>query len=404
MSRRVKWLILAGMILSIPAFASQTPLYDIQVEAVREGWSADLHRQMGDQLVQIGDWVGAVAHWESANLQNPDELARLVEAYFVLQRWDDAVTLLRQIIDAQPNNAWARYNLGLLVAPSNPLEAEEHLLIAQRSGTYADDVTAVLNILRENFSPVRLGLWFSQQDRWDLAEHAFRHAALIDDEVAPAYVALAREQQNKSGADWMIYALEIAPQNPQVYYVYGLYLRRIGETDASVNAFIHALTFNPYNPAYYAELGTAYRLVGNYFSAEDMFRLAVEYSSNDPLFAEMLAVFYAEEGYHLTSDRLDQLQQSRANLPPDPNLRASFGWTLHRLGDSAEGLIEIDAALALEPDNAQALYYKAQVLIEINDVVAATPVLERLASGGSEFATWAQETLTNLPEVTAEPE
>ncbi|PJF21385.1 MAG: hypothetical protein CUN56_11370 [Phototrophicales bacterium] len=389
------------MILCIPVFASQQILYDSQVAAIQYGWSADLHWQVGEQLARRDDWRGAVAHWESANPQTPDQLARLVDAYMILQRWDDAITRLRQIITLQPDHTWAHYHLALLIAPSNPLEAEQHLMLAQRSDTYTDDITTLLDLLHHNFSPVRLGLWFSQQERWDLAEHAFYHAALIGDPVAAAYVALAREQQNKNGADWMTYALDHAPQNAQVYYVYGLYLRQIGDLDESVSAFITALTFDPFNPAYNAELGVAYQRVGAYFNAENMFRLAVQYSDNDPLFAEMLAAFYAQEGYRLTPDRLERLQQSRANLPPDPTLRAGFGWALHQLGDSAGGLIEVEAALALEPDNEQALYYKAQILIDMGNIPAAIPILQRLAAQGS---TWAQDTLTRLPEVTDEPE
>ena len=380
------------LLLLIPAIAqTSSPTYDIQVQAVQHGWTPELHHQMGDQLAASGDWIGAVAHWENANLQAADDLAKLVEGYFVLQRWDDSISLLRQIITLEPENTWAQFYLGQLIAAANPLEAETYLIAAQRSNTYSQQATDLLNVLQENFAPLRVGLWFSQNEQWDLAEYAFRHAALLGDEVAPAYVALAREQQNKSGADWMTYALEIAPQNAQVYYVYGLYLRRLGDTETSVSALEAAVTFDPLNPAYYAELATAYRLIGSYFKAEGMLRLAVDYSGHDPLFEELLAVFYAEEGYQLTDDRLAQLQQSQANLPPDPALRASFGWTLHSLGDSEAGLIEVDAALALEPDNPLALYYKAQILIETNNLEAALPIIEQLAAGNSEFATWASE-------------
>ena len=386
-------------------------LYRVEAEAARDGWSAARQRQAGDLRYTLGDLPGAVANWSLAADADPARLEQLARAHVTLERWPDAVDTLERLIAAQPDHAWGHWQLGMLLAAFDPWRASTHLRQAAREPVYAADATALVEVLASDTGDplisMRVGLALSEMRRWSLAEQAFQQAARIGYPFpeALAYAALARERQGKDGGPWMRQALTLGVNVPQVQFVHGLQRRAAGEYEASRDAFIQAVRLDPNNPAYFSELGTAYHLLFDYERAQRWLRMAVQISDDDPRFQERLAVFYAQEGYHLPAVDVEYLRQTADSIPPDPDLLAGLAWALYTTGDDNRALAQLDVALDLMPDHAQALYYKAQILLARGDLAAARPLVERLARQPSPHTDWAESALlTRFPAAPATDE
>jgi tetratricopeptide (TPR) repeat protein len=122
----------------------------------------------------------------------------------------------------------------------------------------------------------------------------------------------------------------------------------------------------------------------------------VQLSGDDPKFRTLLALFYADEAGNLTPAGLDTLRRTSVLLPNDPDVRAGFGWALYSMGQTEQGLAEIEIALKIAPDNPRALFYKAKILIAQNQKEAALPLLKRVVELKSYFAADAQQILDEL--------
>lgn len=367
-------------------------LYRIESEAAREGWTPEHHVQAGDLRRELGDLTGAVAHWEAAGGQ----VDRLAMAYLTLQRWPEAVLALMQQAERDPDSAWLNYQLGIILAGVNPMAAEPYLRAVLRTPDYAPVAVELLDAIQaEPLVNMRVGMVLAAHHLWPQAELAFTQAAALDYPYpeAMAYVALARRVQGKPAETWMVQALALGADVPQVYYLYGLHLRANGLYEESLDALRVAVRLDPQNPAYYAEMGTAYRLLFDYTQAEYWLRVALAVSDEDPVFQTMLASFYAEEGYHLTPESLAFMQAVGEYLPADPALFASYGWALYSLGDVTRGGQAIDAALSMAPENPTALHYKARFLLDQDRQDEALRYVRSLARLDSPYRDWAQSEL-----------
>ncbi len=362
-------------------------LYQIEVQAAQIGWTPDSLKLAGYLWRDMGDVTRALPYWEAAALSLPDDVAlvrSLAQAYVDLQRWPQARDMLGRLVALAPDDHWAHYQLGLVLAAFDPHAAEAHLLEVLYDPFYAEDAEALLQVLEDNSSDrlvsLHVGITLSGLELWPYAELAFERASNLAQPFAEllAYTGLARDRQGKDGSAWMEQAVALDPQNPQVLYLLGLHLRSVDDLEGSLEALIQAVSLTPQNPAFYAELGTAYRLTGNLTQAEHWLQVAVWVSDNDPEFLRLLALFYAEESYNLTSAGMGALNELAVQLSDDPDLKAAFGWALHTVGETLTGLAQIEDALTIAPDNPRALYEKARIFLEISREDEAVDLLRRV--------------------------
>lgn len=376
-------------------------LYQIEVRANISGWTDSLHWQAGLAHATLGDLHAAAAHWQQANLQSTERLRRLGQVHIDLNQWGPAVDTLERLLTLDPANDWAHFQLGVLLAASDPSRAMQHLVAVPFGSRYEVVVgRAATAIVTDDvvLNAMRIGLLLLSEDVPYAAELAFQYAAVLAHPYpeALAYVGLAREQQGKDGSQAMESAVRLDPDAAPVQYLYGLYLRARDELEASRNALLIAATIEAANPAYYAELGEAHRLLAEYQAAEIALIRAADLSDQDEQYRGLLAVFYAREGYHLNEDSLAVARSLSDNLPPDPALRASFAWMLHSLGDSRQALIEAQNALALDGEHPEALYVQASILIDMGENEAAIPILERIAAMDTQFNETVRTLLNDL--------
>lgn len=369
-------------------------LYQIEAGAAQSGWTPDLHRRAGNLERDLGELTNAVAHWEIAMTAFPNDILlyqELASAYLELQRWPDAADTLTHLLEFTPDNSWAHFHLGLVKAAFDPITAANHLNKAASDSTYVDRAAAILAVLNNNPSDplisMRVGSVLLDLNLWPYAELAFQHANDLNPPYpeALAYIGLARDHQGRDGSTFIEQAVTVAPQNAPVRFLQGLHLRHVGDPSGSLKALIQATVLDPQNPAMYTELSAAYRNIGDLPRAEYWLKMAVALSGNDPQFQELLAVFYSEESINLTSEGVTALGETTGLLPNNPDVKASFGWALHSIGESEAGIAEINAALELAPDNARGLYYKAQIELQTGNIEEAQRLFERLAQMESPY-------------------
>ncbi len=386
-------------------------LYHIEAQAAQTGWTPVLFRLAGNLWRDMGDMTRAVRYWEAALPDIDDNifLARAIaQAYLDMQRWTEARDALTRLLDLSPEDLWAHYQLGLLLAPFDPQAASQHLWYVVDDPAYADVSRALLLLLAADpddpLISLRVGIRLAELELWPYAELALTAippASLDGDSLeaeALAYAGLARDKQGKDGSQLIQQALALEPENPQVIYLYGLHLRTQEEYQASLDMFVQAVALDPENPYYYADLATAHRLVGHLAQAEQLLKQAAAISGYAPEFLELLALFYADEAYNLSPETVNDLLQLAEAMSDNPDILAAFGWALHLVGETEAGLVQLDAALAINPDHPLALYNKARILVDEGDIDNALPYLRRVAASDSEYADDAQRILIGIGE------
>jgi tetratricopeptide (TPR) repeat protein len=276
-------------------------LFQVEASAAREGWTATRHEQAADLWDQLGDPNRAVAHWGAAARLQPTEvgLRRLATALLSLQRWAEAEAALSELLQLAPDDAWAAYQRGLLLAPTNPTQAVEWLQQASADVNFVAAARELTELTAGDATDpekvMQIGLWLAGRELWSQAERAFGQAAALDEQFAEAwaYRGLARDHQQKVSAPDFAQALALAPGSAHVQFIYGLHLRLNGQDAGSLTAFSTAVRLDPTNPAYAAELGLAYQVMGNLVQAREWLLRAVDLSNSDVRFQELLNRFDA---------------------------------------------------------------------------------------------------------------
>lgn len=376
----------------------QQALYHVHRLALQTGWTPQTHRLAGDLWRAMGDPNRALTHWEFAQ---PDAgLWRVMASFYMQQeRWGRALDAIEASLGTEPNDAWANFHAALILAPGDPVAAQAYLQrVAANENPYSTDALRLL----QNWQDLNDDAAFVVATRladlrlWAFAEQAFR-MVVAQTPPAPeamAFVGLMRDQQGEDGRMWVQRAVALAPGNADVRYVQGLHLRQIGHYDESADVLLQAITLAPENPLLYAELGMTYRQMGLMEEAAEWVEVALDISEDAPEMRRIVNDFYAEQAAFLPRDATQTLaQQAQGN---DPAVLSAYGWALHNIGESQQGLVQIDRALDLRPGYPRALYDKARILIATENA-AARPLLEELAQGSSEYAQSAQLLLERLP-------
>lgn len=390
-------------------------LYHVEALGARYGWSSDLYQTAGDLWMQIDDPQRAVEYWRLAQTDEPNPvlLRSIAEVQIERQAWVPAVDTLTALVASGPDDTWANYHLGLILAPFDSLRAQRYLQQAAIDPRYSELARALRILLLENREadalsdqsiPMLVGLLLVEYEQWAYAAPAFEHANTVSiatsgrqQPEALAYLSLALDRQGMDGSAAIAEAVQLRPSDAQIRFLQGLHERHRENYQASLNAMIQAAALAPDNPALYAEIGTAYRLVDDLEAAEYWFQTAVAFSDDDPQFEEMLRLFYAEEAYYLGDSGLDALNERLLGSPDDPDLLASWGWAWHQLGDLDTALEQLDRSLEISPNNPRALYYKARILLDTDgDVALARELLTQVVNANDIFASEAERILVTM--------
>lgn len=379
-------------------------LYHHERWVAREGWNADARQVSAALWREMGDFSRSVPYLEGVATADADlsTLRQLAEHALQTGAWGEAYHWMERMLVLAPQHRWATFQTGILLAPLYPDEARNRL--GRITGD--DDEAALAQTIMNAFDDPQVGAPASSTvgailasaGYWAQAEHAFLQAA-ADFYLFPeamAYVGLMRAYQGKDGAAWLEVALRNnQDDNPNIYFIEGLYYRVLDDFARSEAALIFAITLSPDNPAFYAELGNTYRLKGDLDEAAYWLEAAVGLSGNDANLRTLLDQFYETEAYLLPPELVALLRPDTFQADPSLALTAS-GWALHLAGESAAGLRALEEALVLNPQNIRAQYDKARILLETGRPAEARPLLAAIATGTTIYARDAARLLERL--------
>ncbi|MDX2078636.1 MAG: hypothetical protein SFZ02_19550 [bacterium] len=308
-------------------------LYHIQSQAQQTGWTDDLNQLAGDIYFQMNNLASAVVYWERANLTGATRLELLAQSYIQLQQWENATSALFRLLNFDPTNEWAMWHYSVLMIMNMDADMIEQgqarfqSLLA--SPDFAPSATAILQVITSDVGQaeksLQLGLILANVDRWDLAELAFQLAlvndVILNDGVGAremGYIAFSRYMQGKPVLDWFMRALQADPLNDQANYLYGTYLRGVGELDASLDALVRAISQNPNNPAYYIELGLTYYAKNDVQQGDYWLQFARDIADDSEIINTIIDDFYAQRQSEVFDfDALQALLDATPEITPE---------------------------------------------------------------------------------------
>ncbi len=310
---------------------------------------------------------------------DPAALRELAQHAIEQLDWGQAEALLAALVAMIPDDAWAFYQLGLIVSPQNPDYAADYLTRAALNPEYAVRAESVRAVLSEyKTSPTatahtKLGVTLTGLGEWPFAERVLQMALDMNavNPTALVYRGFVRDQQGRDGLPDIEAARAMSPNDPVVYYMLGMHWRLAGESHAAFEAFERAYWLDPENPALAAEVGISWQELSEFTLAEEWLRRAVELAPDDVRWQTMLATFYADTGFHLDLIGLPYIQDVAARVPGEVSVRASLGWAYAQTGDLTRAYDELSAAIGLDPANSRARYYFGAILEQRGDIEGA---------------------------------
>ena len=300
-----------------------------------EGWLT-----LGDAYQKRGQLSHAVDAWQKAMPLAP-AASSLATAERSLGNFIKAIEYWRISITLEPGKATPHYELGLLLAATEPKQALPELMRADQLNLELDkpvqSLRTALNIAfqsdDEAYQLVVSGRALAALDQWDLAGEAFRRATLKNPDYAEAWAWLgeAKQQLGMDGHIQIDKALSLNPGSTIVSGLYGMYLQRQGQPAAARTAFQKAADLEPGDPVWQMALGSASAQTGDLVAAYGYYLQAVHLAPEDPSTWRALAAFSLAYSVDVKDAGLPAAQKL-VGLAPDE-------WQSYDLAGQAEFLL-----------------------------------------------------------------
>jgi tetratricopeptide (TPR) repeat protein len=267
-------------------------------------------------------------------------------------------TLWRTVVDVNPDNSRARYNLGVAlvregdpagaaeqfarVLQVNPDHAEAHTnlgLICVGRGHMTEAIQHYRDALRVNpdhaIAHANLGLALAHDGKLDEAMHHYKEALRINPDYPLAHFALglALEERGewRDAADAFAHAVRAKPDYAEALNEWGQVEVRLGRPEEAVSHYEAAVASNPmYAPAY-DNLGVAQGLLGRHDEALLSILKAVRLQPMAAKYACDLALAYQDKGQQRAADLV-----YRQGVSLDPTWLKSLNETAWRLATNAD--------------------------------------------------------------------
>ena len=361
-----------------------------------EGWVA-----WGDVNYLSGDPKRATAIWEQALEEvTPSEhlYSRLAEIYQSRGEISRAAETLQKYASVHPEDASARYHLGLLLTVSDPDRALTELLSASQRDPQLDPAvqtlrTALSLAAIEDSASMRsvvIGRGLGLVSEWQLARIAFEEAVLLDEENADAWAWLgeAKHQMGMSeeGNTEFEQALALNPNSSTVRGLRGLYFQRVGNFREALTEFEAAARLAPDNPTWYVSIGEAQAKLGDLIQALDSYQRATSIVPEDPSYWRLLAAFCAQNNVNVKDVGVPAAQKAVVLDAEDPASLDVLGWLLTLDARHEEARRTLDRALQLDPQNGPAHLHLGMLYLQMNDRASAYDHLVEARDLGSREA------------------
>jgi tetratricopeptide (TPR) repeat protein len=361
-----------------------------------EGWVA-----WGDVNYLQDDPERATEIWEQALEQgHPSEnlYSRLAEIYQSRGDISTATETLQKYVSVHPEDASARYRLGLLLTLSDPERALTELLSASQLETQFDPAVQTLRTalnlaaLEDSLSrrSVVIGRGLGLVNEWQLARIAFEEAVHLDRENADAWAWLGEAKHQtgmtEAGDKEFQQALKLNPNSSTVRGLRGLYLQRIGNFREALKEFETAARLEPNNPTWQVSIGETHAKLGDLIQALKSYQTATTLAPEDPSYWRMLAVFCAQNNVNVKDVGVPAAQKAVVLDGDDADSLDVLGWLLTLDARYEEAGRMLDRALELDSKNGSAHLHLGMLYLQMNDRASAYDHLVQARDLGSHEA------------------
>jgi tetratricopeptide (TPR) repeat protein len=265
------------------------------------------------------DWKAAQAKLEPWLAAHPADSRALFDAGYAADaqnRLDDAASLYRRAVEANPQSFEAHLSLGLLLARQNKFDEARPEIAAATSLNPVDAAPA-------------------------MKARAWRALAQID-----------RNIDTTEASNDLLEALKLSPETPDDTLLAANLADQAGEYDVAETAYRRVLAKDPKSAD--ANAGLAHLLITRkqYPEAETLLRAALQQSPGDPaLTAQLAAVLAAQD----KGEALPLIQKLHAAHPADQAITRMLAEVLAEAGDHAGSDLLYAQLLAASPNDAALL-------------------------------------------------
>jgi tetratricopeptide (TPR) repeat protein len=257
----------------------------------------------------------------------------------------DAVTLWKSVVQAAPDNYFARNNLGDVYLQTDHIQEA----IAQyRIALAANPDYAVPH---DNLGSA---LYADGRKEEGIAEiqTALRLNPLLPAAHAHLGQALSDAGKVEDAVRELEESLRLSPGVPEVRNNLGLALRKLGRADEAIHQYRLALELNPKSAGVYNNLGAALAYAGRREEAVRSYEMAVNLKPNYADAQGNLGLVLVELGRH--AEAIPHLEQALRLQPAHASAEFNLASALGAAGRREEAVAHYERALALKPDYAEA--------------------------------------------------
>lgn len=357
-----------------------------------DGWVA-----WGDVIYLSGDREGASELWARALEQpNPSEklYSRLAQTYQENKDYSKAAQYLALYVKDHPDDASARYRLGLLLTLSTPDEALTELINASQLNPEFDPAVQTLRTalnlseLSESLSQqkVVIGRGLGLVNEWELAYVAFEEAINLDENNAEAW-ALFGEANHQSGSNealtYLDRALSLDPNSIVVRGLRGLYFQRIGNHRQSLLEYQAAAQLEPDNPAWFVSIGNEFLYLGNLILALEAYQYTTVLAPENAEYWRLLAVFCGQNNTNVEDVGIPAARKAVQLQSNDPIMLDTLGWLLILDEKNNEAERKLLEALTYDPQSASVHFHLGLLYLQRDDRASALDYLLQARDLGS---------------------
>jgi len=282
----------------------------------------DIANQQGDNETAIKFWIDAVTIED-----DPEIYADLVQVFRDAGDWNNAIRYQRELSALIPNNAEINFQLGLMLAATQPGSALAYLSLASELDQTLTDARSMVRNLRSAINRgdsaypfIIAGQELAALSEWELSLLAFTNATQENPNYAEAWAYLGEmlQRTGQNSFDELEKAINLDPDSIAVNTMYALYWQRQERYDLALVYLYAAQENDANNPALQAEMGNTLALMGNLPAAEHHYQLAANMNPSDPTYWNSLANYYIQYEVDIKGKAAESARKAILLDPEDP--------------------------------------------------------------------------------------
>jgi len=206
-------------------------------------------------------------------LSPQNDLAVTAQAYRQEEALEEAAGIWLEVLAQDPEDAYAHYQLGLLLVVSDPEKAVVHLdKAADLDSQWSDPAYELKTTLRlaafaeePAYRDIQIGQTLAAIGEWDLAKAAFLRSTQENPGYpeAWAYLGEAQQQTGEDGLAALERAIAINPDSYAANVFMALYWRRQARPEMALVYLHTAAQLDPDNPSLQTDIGNTLAEMGN---------------------------------------------------------------------------------------------------------------------------------------------